>query len=75
MALCDTAALEIGKEALSPILQSHPDLAKRLGDIVIGRKLANDAALRAMPPRERRAATRGQAAELLVRIRHFFALD
>jgi len=75
MALCDTSALEIGKEALGPILQSHPDLARRLGDIVIGRKLANDAALRAMPPRERRAATRGQAADLLVRIRQFFALD
>jgi small-conductance mechanosensitive channel/CRP-like cAMP-binding protein len=74
-ALCDTAAFEIGKESLGPILQSNPDLAKRLGDVVIGRKLANDAALRALPPRERRAATRGQSADLLARIRHFFALD
>jgi CRP-like cAMP-binding protein len=72
-ALCDTVALEIGKEALGPILESNPDLAKRLGDIVIRRKIANDTNLRALPPRERQAVTREQADDLLVRIRGFFA--
>jgi CRP-like cAMP-binding protein len=74
-ALCDTTALELDKDALGPILQTDPTLAKRLGDIVLHRRLANDATLRAMPPAERRTATRSQAAELLNHIRAFFALD
>ena len=74
-ALCDTTALEIDKDALGPILQSDPGLAKRLGQIVLHRRLANDATLRAMPPAERRTATRSQTAELLDRIRAFFSLD
>jgi small-conductance mechanosensitive channel/CRP-like cAMP-binding protein len=74
-ALCDTTALEIDKRALGPILQSDPGLAKRLGQIVLHRQLANDATLRALPPAERRDATRSQAAELLRHIREFFALD
>ena len=74
-ALCDTTALELDKLALGPILQANPSLAKRLGDIVLHRQLANDATLRAMPPAERRTAQRSQAAELLANIRAFFALD
>ncbi len=74
-ALCDTTALEIDKKALGPILQSDPGLAKRLGQIVLDRQLANDATLRAMPPLERRDAKRSKGAELLANIRAFFALD
>ncbi len=74
-ALCDTTALEIDKSALGPILKTNPTLAKLLGETVLHRRLANDAMLRAMPPTERRTATRSQAAELLDRIRAFFALD
>ena len=74
-ALCDTTALEVDKDALGPILQSDPGLAKRLGQIVLHRRLANDATLRAMPPAERRTATRSQTAELLDRIRAFFSLN
>ena len=74
-ALCDTTALEIDKKALGPILQSDPGLAKRLGQIVLDRQLANDATLRAMPPIERRDAKRTKGAELLANIRAFFALD
>jgi small-conductance mechanosensitive channel/CRP-like cAMP-binding protein len=74
-ALCDTTALELDKAALGPILQADPTLAKRLGDTVLHRRLANDATLRALPPAERRTATRGQAAELLAKIRAFFELD
>jgi len=74
-ALCDTTALEIDKKALGPILKADPSLAGRLGDIVLHRQLANDAVLRAMPPAERRTATRSKGAELLRLIRAFFALD
>lgn len=74
-ALCDTLALEIDKQALTPILQDHPDLAKRLGETVLHRQHANDAAMRALPPAQRRTAARSQSAELLDRIRAFFALD
>jgi small-conductance mechanosensitive channel/CRP-like cAMP-binding protein len=74
-ALCDTSALEFDKAALAPLLQAHPELATKLGDVVLDRKLANDATLRALPPLERRQATRNQAAALLANIRSFFSLD
>jgi len=74
-ALCDTSALEFDKAALAPLLHAHPELAKKLGDVVLDRKLANDATLRALPPIERRQATRNEAAALLASIRRFFSLD
>ncbi|MCZ8124405.1 MAG: mechanosensitive ion channel family protein [Magnetospirillum sp.] len=73
-ALCDTLALEISAEALTPVLQAHPEFARRLGEIVLERKQMNDAALRALTPAARRDAKRSQVDEFLAKMRDFFGL-
>jgi len=74
-ALCDTIALELSAEALGPVLQAHPEFARRLGEIVLDRKQMNDATLRAMTPADRRDAKRNQVDEFLAKMRGFFGLD
>jgi small-conductance mechanosensitive channel/CRP-like cAMP-binding protein len=74
-ALCDTIALEISVEALTPVLQADPEFARRLGEIVLDRKQMNDAALRAMSPAARRSAKRNEVDAFLSRMRVFFGLD
>jgi small-conductance mechanosensitive channel/CRP-like cAMP-binding protein len=74
-ALCDTLALEISAEALTPVLQAHPEFARRLGEIVLERRQINDATLRAMAPAARRDAKRSQVDEFLAKMRGFFGLD
>jgi small-conductance mechanosensitive channel/CRP-like cAMP-binding protein len=74
-ALCETLALEISAEALTPVLQAHPEFARRLGEIVLDRKQRNDEALRALAPAARRDAKRNQVDEFLNKMRDFFGLD
>jgi small-conductance mechanosensitive channel/CRP-like cAMP-binding protein len=74
-ALCDTLALEISAEALTPVLQANPEFARRLGEIVLERRQMNDETLRAMAPAERRNAKRSQVDAFLSKMRGFFGLD
>jgi len=75
VALCDTIALEISAEALAPLLQSDPEFARRLGEVVLDRRQMNDAALRAMTPAARRTAKRDQVDAFLARMRAYFGID
>jgi CRP-like cAMP-binding protein len=75
MALCDTLALDISAEALTPVLQANPEFARRLGEVVLERKQINDETLRAMSPAARRDAKRSQVDEFLSKMRGFFGLD
>jgi small-conductance mechanosensitive channel/CRP-like cAMP-binding protein len=74
-ALCDTLALEISAEALTPVLQAHPEFARRLGETVLERRQMNDETLRAMAPAARRDAKRNQVDAFLDKMRGFFGLD
>ena len=74
-ALCDTIALEISSEALTPLLQSDPEFARRLGEIALDRRQMNDEALRAMTPAARRSAKRNQIDAFLVRMSAYFGID
>ena len=65
VALTDVTAIEIGKDALQPILQSHPELASAISHKVMQRRTDLDAA---------RATTEEEEKTVLSRIRDYFGL-
>ena len=74
VALVDSAAYEVSKAALAPILRRQPDLATRIGEIVAARRTAN-VAIESANVEDRREAVRAEGAAVLARMRAFFALE
>ncbi len=71
----DTRLLEIGKDALGPILEENPAVAEALSRLVADRQLATEGFFKQQPPPAEAAATRARYATTALRgIRDFFRI-
>lgn len=71
----DLRVLEIGKDALGPILQESPAVAEALSRLVADRQLATEGFFKQQPPAAEAAATRARYATTVLRnIRDFFRI-
>jgi CRP-like cAMP-binding protein len=75
VALVDSAAYEVSKAALAPILHRRPELASRMGEILAARRSANVAIESASAADDQRVPVRPDGAEMLARMRAFFGLE
>ena len=69
----DAVLLEIGREALAPVLERRPELVEALGLILAERRARSDA-LNAAPPPDAPAPDADHEGWLRHRIRAFFRL-
>ena len=71
----DARLLEIGKEALGPVLQENPEVAEALSRQVADRQLATEGFFKQQQPAAEAAATRARYASTVLRsIRDFFSV-
>jgi hypothetical protein len=64
----------LDKAGFDTILKARPELVEALSLVVISRQAANDAKLQALSAEARARAASSRAAELVRRIKGFFAL-
>jgi small-conductance mechanosensitive channel len=65
----------LDKDRFDSILKARPELVESMSQIVVARQAANDATLQALSAEARARQASGRAADLVRRIRNFFAIS
>ncbi len=71
----DVLCYRLGKAGFDAILHGRPELVEALSQVVAARQSANDAMLEALSSDARAKRTVGRSAELVRRIKRFFAIE
>ena len=74
IALSDVECYRVDKEAFHDIMQSRPEIAEDISEVLARRRVELDAAREDLNEEAKRARMRHHQGDLLNRIKHFFRL-